>query len=474
MSTATGDIYDLVIIGGGPGGYPAAIRAAQLGIKVVCIENRKRLGGTCLNIGCIPSKALLESSERFMAANTEFAEHGVEFDGVRLNLTRLMAHKDKVVSGLGDGIDYLLRKHKITRLFGTGSILAPGQVEVVDADGQVQRLVAKSIVIATGSEGATLPNVPIDEDRIVSSTGALALPEVPKHLVVIGAGYVGLELGSVWNRLGAKVTVVEYLDRITPGMDAELAKALHQVLEQQGFEFRLSQKVTQAMVNGEEVVLTVEPSDGGQSEQLRADRVLVSVGRRPYTEGLGLDAIGVERDRKGFITVDAHWRSSVAGIYAIGDVIGGPMLAHKATEEGIALAEQLAGLPGHVNYDAIPAVVYTAPEAASVGQTEEALKEAGIPYKVGRFPFNANSRARAKAQTDGLVKILADANTDRVLGVHILGPEAGSLIHEAVLAMEFSGAADDIARTCHAHPTLPEALKEAAMDVGNWAIHIAR
>lgn len=466
--------YDVIIIGGGPGGYPAAIRAAQLGMKVACIENRKRMGGTCLNIGCIPSKALLESSERFMAAKTEFTTHGIEFDGLRLNLANLLGHKDKVVSGLGDGIDYLFRKHKITRLLGTGSIAAPGQVEVAVADGARQTLLAKSIVIATGSEGATLPDVPIDEDRIVSSTGALSFPEVPKHLVVIGAGYVGLELGSVWQRLGAEVTVVECLDRITPGMDSELAQVLHKVLQHQGFEFRLSQKVTAARIEGDHVVLSVEPSSGGASEQLQADRVLVAVGRRPYTEGLGLEAIGVERDRKGFITVDAHWRTNVAGIYAIGDVIGGPMLAHKATEEGIALVEQLAGLPGHVNYDAIPAIVYTAPEAASVGQSEEALKEAGVNYKVGRFPFNANSRARAKAQTEGLAKVLADAETDRILGVHILGPEAGSLIHEAVVAMEFSGAADDIARTCHAHPTLPEALKEAAMDVGAWAIHIAR
>lgn len=468
------ETYDLILVGGGPGGYPAAIRAAQLGMKVACIEARERLGGTCLNIGCIPSKALLESSERFIAAKTEFATHGVEFDGLRLNLANLLGHKDKVVSGLGDGIDYLFRKHKITRLLGTGSIPAPGQVEVTGADGTRQTLQGKSIVIATGSAGATLSDVPIDEDRIVSSTGALSFPEVPEHLVVIGAGYVGLELGSVWQRLGAKVTVIEYLDRITPGMDAELAKGLHKVLQQQGFEFRLSQKVTSAKVDGDSVVLSVEPSNGGASEPLQADRVLVAVGRRPYTEGLGLDALGVQRDRKGFITVDAHWRTNIEGVYALGDVIGGPMLAHKATEEGIALVEQLAGLPGHVNYGAIPAVVYTAPEAASVGQTEDALKEAGANYKVGRFPFNANSRARAKAQTEGLAKVLADAETDRILGVHILGPEAGSLIHEAVIAMEFSGAADDIARTCHAHPTLPEALKEAAMDVGNWAIHIAR
>ena len=465
------DHYDVIIIGGGPGGYPAAIRAAQLGLRVACIESRKRLGGTCLNIGCIPSKALLESSERFIAARTEFAEHGVEFDGLRLNLPQLMAHKDNVVSGLGNGIDFLMRKHKITRLVGTGSIPAPGQVTLTDSSGATQALTATSIVIATGSDSATLPGVPIDEARIVSSTGALALPEVPKHLVVIGAGYVGLELGSVWRRLGANVTVIEYLDRITSGMDTELSQALHKVLEEQGFVFRLSQKVTAARSVDDEVVLTVEPAQGGPSEEIRADYVLVSIGRRPYTDGLGLDAIGVTRDRKGYIQVDEHWRTNVVGIYAIGDVIGGPMLAHKATEEGVALAEQLAGLPGHVNYDAIPAVIYTAPEVASVGQTEEALKAIGVRYKVGRFPFSANSRARAKAQTDGFVKVLADATTDRVLGVHIIGPEAGSLIHEAVVAMEFRGSAEDIARSCHAHPTLPEALKEAAMAVDNWALH---
>ena len=465
------DHYDVIVIGGGPGGYPAAIRAAQLGLRVACIESRKRLGGTCLNVGCIPSKALLESSERFIAARTEFAEHGVEFDGLRLNLPQLMAHKDNVVSGLGNGIDFLMRKHKITRLVGTGSITAPGHVNVTDSSGARQALTATAIVIATGSDSATLPGVPVDEARIVSSTGALALPEVPKHLVVIGAGYVGLELGSVWRRLGANVTVVEYLDRITSGMDTELSQALHKVLEDQGFVFRLSQKVTGARSLDDEVVLTVEPAHGGASEEIRADYVLVSIGRRPFTDGLGLDAIGVTRDRKGYIQVDEHWRTNVDGIYAVGDVIGGPMLAHKATEEGVALAEQLAGLPGHVNYEVIPAVVYTAPEVASVGQTEEALKAADIGYKVGRFPFSANSRARAKAQTDGFVKVLADATTDRVLGVHIIGPEAGSLIHEAVVAMEFRGSAEDIARSCHAHPTLPEALKEAAMAVDGWALH---
>lgn len=466
------DHYDVIVIGGGPGGYPAAIRAAQLGQRVACVERRQRLGGTCLNIGCIPSKALLESSERFMAAGSEFARHGVEFDGLRLNLPRLMAHKDDVVAGLGKGIDFLLRKHQITRLVGTGSILASGKVAVADGSGNQQILTATSIIVATGSESATLPGVTIDEARIVSSTGALALPEVPRHLVVIGAGYVGLELGSVWRRLGADVTVIEYLDRITPGMDAELSQALYKVLQAQGFVFRLSQKVVAAQSRDNDVVLTVEPAKGGPSEEVRADHVLVSIGRRPFTEGLGLEAVGVELDRKGYIKVDKYWGTSVKGIYAIGDVIGGPMLAHKATEEGVALAEHLAGQAGHVNYGAIPAIIYTAPEVAAVGQTEEELRVAGITYKVGRFPFSANSRARAKAQTDGFVKVLADAVTDRVLGVHIIGPEAGSLIHEAVVAMEFHGSAEDIARSCHAHPTLPEALKEAAMAVENRALHL--
>lgn len=463
--------FDVIIIGGGPGGYQAAVRGGQLGLKVACIENRARLGGTCLNVGCVPSKALLESSERFLAANTEFATHGVEFERVRVNLSRLMAHKDDVVSGLGKGIDYLFKKHKIARLLGTGSILEPGKVEVVDVDGKTQTLSAKSIVIATGSEGTNLRGVPIDETRIVSSTGALALPKVPEHLVVIGAGYVGLELGSVWRRLGAEVTVVEYLDRITPGMDAELAKALHKVLKQQGFQFRLSQKVTKADVTRDGVAVSVEPSKGGQSELLQADVVLVAIGRRPFTDGLDLEALGVMQDEKGFIPVDAQWRTNVPGIYAIGDVIGGAMLAHKASEEGVALMERLAGVAGHVNYGAIPAVIYTSPEAASVGETEDALSEAGVDYKVGRFPFSANSRARAKAHTEGFVKILADARTDKVMGVHILGPEAGSLIHEAVLAMEFGAAAEDIARTCHAHPTLSESLKEAAMAVDKRALH---
>ena len=436
------ETYDVIIIGGGPGGYPAAIRGAQLGLKVACIERRRRLGGTCLNIGCIPSKALLESSERFHAASSEFAVHGVEFDGLRVNLPRLLAHKDDVVAGLGNGIDFLFKKHGVTRLQGSGRIAAP------------------------------LRGVEVDEDRIVSSTGALSFPEVPAHLVVIGAGYVGLELGSVWRRLGARVTVVEYLDRITPGMDVEAATVLHKALKSQGFEFRLSQKVVGAAVNGDGVELLIEPANGGAQDRIHADRVLVSIGRRPFTEGLNLEQLGVERDAKGFIKVDDHWRTNVEGIYAIGDVIGGAMLAHKASEEGVALIEQLAGLPGHVNYGTIPAVIYTAPEVGSVGQTEEQLKAAGIPYKVGRFPFSASARARAKAQTDGLAKVLAHAETDRILGVHIVGPEAGSLIHEAVVAMEISGSADDVARSCHAHPTLPEALKEAAMAVNGWALHI--
>ena len=465
-------IFDLAIIGGGPGGYPCAIRAAQLGMKVVCIERRARLGGTCLNIGCIPSKALLESSERFAAAHHEFPQHGVEFDGVRLNLPQLMKHKDEVVGGLGTGIDFLLKKNKVVRVAGTASIESVGVVRVLGDDGKAQRIEAKSIVIATGSEGSTLPGVAIDEERIVSSTGALSLQAVPNRLVVIGAGYVGLELGSVWQRLGAQVTVVEYLDRITPGMDLELAQGLQKALEEQGLKFQLAHKVVSAEISGEVVRLSITPSAGGDASMVEADAVLVSIGRRPYTEGLGLEHIGVALDRKGFIPVDANWRTSVEHVYAIGDVIGGPMLAHKASEEGVALAEQLAGLPGHVNYGAIPSIVYTAPEAASVGQTEEALKEQGIAYKVGRFPFSANARARAKAQTVGFAKVLADATTDRLLGVHMLGPEAGSLIHEAVVAMEFHGSAEDIARICHAHPTLPEVLKEAALALDGRALHL--
>lgn len=466
------DTYDVAFIGGGPGGYQAAIRSAQLGRKVVCIEQRPRLGGTCLNIGCIPSKALLESSERFHAAQGEFGRHGVEFDGLRLNLPQLMKHKDTVVGGLGEGIDYLFKKHKVTRMLGTGTIEGPGVVRVDRQDGGSERISARAVVIATGSIGAELPGVPIDEKRILSSTGALSLPEVPGHLVVIGAGYVGLELGSVWRRLGARVTVIEFLGRVTPGMDTEVAVALHKSLVGQGFEFQLSRKVTAANLHDAGVTLTTEPSQGGPAETLEADCVLVSIGRRPNTNGLGLDALGVELDAKGFVKVDAHWRTRVPGIYAIGDVIGGAMLAHKASEEGVALAEHLAGLPGHVNYGTIPAVIYTAPEVGSVGQTEEQLKAAGVAYKVGKFPFSASARARAKGQTEGFAKVLADAETDRILGVHIIGPEAGSLIHEAVVAMEFRGSADDVARSCHAHPTLPEALREAAMAVNGWAIHV--
>lgn len=466
------ETYDVVFIGGGPGGYPGAIRSAQLGKKVACIERRARLGGTCLNIGCIPSKALLESSERFHAAQGEFAKHGIEFDALRVNLPQVMKHKDQVVAGLGQGIDYLFKKHGVRRIVGTAAIEAPDTVRVdLDAGGSEQ-IGARAIVIATGSVGAELPGIAVDEDRIVSSTGALSFPKVPEHLVVVGAGYVGLELGSVWRRLGAKVTVVEYLDRITPGMDTEVAGALEKSLRGQGFDFQLSRKVTGATVDGTGVILMTEPSKGGTVETLRADRVLVSIGRRPHTDALGLEAVGVERDPKGYVRVDAHWRTSIEGIYAIGDVIGGPMLAHKASEEGVAVAEQLAGLPGHVNYATIPSVIYTAPEVGSVGQTEEQLIAAGIAYKVGKFPFSASARARAKAQTEGFAKVLVDATSDRILGVHIIGPEAGSLIHEAVVAMEFSGSADDVARSCHAHPTLPEALKEAAMAVNGWAIHV--
>ncbi|MCC4300088.1 dihydrolipoyl dehydrogenase [Aurantimonas coralicida] len=464
--------YDVVIIGGGPGGYQAAIRAGQLGMTVACIEERERLGGTCLNVGCIPSKALLESSERYAEAKNGLATHGIEITGLSVNLPQMMAHKGKVVSDLGKGIEYLFRKNKVEHVRGTGTIVAPDSVSVNLADGAVVRLKTKAIVIATGSAVVQLPDVDIDEGRIVSSTGALSLPEIPKKLAVIGAGVIGLELGSVWARLGAEVTVFEFLDRIAPGIDAELAKQMQRILEKQGLTFRLDMRVTGSRTQAEDVVLTVEPARGGQAEETVADVVLVAIGRRPYTEGLGLETVGVELDERGRVTVDPEFRTSVPGIYAIGDVIAGPMLAHKASEKGVVLMERLAGMRPHLNYETIPNIIYTWPELATVGRTEEELQAAGVEYKTGRFPFSANSRARAQAETDGLVKILADARTDRVLGVHMIGPDAGTMIHEAAVAMEFGAAAEDIARTTHAHPTLPEALKEAALAVEGRALHV--
>jgi len=451
--------YDVIIIGAGPGGYVGAIRCAQLGMRVGVVEKRDKLGGTCLNVGCIPSKALLQSSEKFAEAQHDFASHGVDAT-VKLNLGAMMQRKDGVVDKLTNGVAFLFKKNKIDHLKGHGRITGRGQVDV---DGKAYT--AKHIIIATGSEVMPLPGVDIDEKRIVSSTGALEIDKLPKSMVLIGAGYIGLEMGSVWARLGTKVTVVEYLDRITPGMDSEIAKQYQRILKKQGLEFRLGQKVTGAKATKTAVTLTVEPAKGGDAEQLNADIVLVAIGRRPFTGELGLDSVGIETDDRGFIQVDEHYRTGVDGIYAIGDVIPGPMLAHKAEEEGVALAEMLAGQAGHVNYETVPGIVYTWPEVASVGKTEDELKSDGVNYKVGKFPFSANSRAICTGETDGLVKIIADAGTDRLLGAHIIGPEAGNMIHEVVNVMEFGGSAEDLARCFHAHPTYNEAVREAALNV---------
>ncbi len=458
------DSFDVIIIGSGPGGYVCAIRAAQLGLKVACVEKRATLGGTCLNIGCIPSKALLQSSEEFHHATHKLKDHGVLVDGVKLDLARMQARKDEVVNANVKGVEFLFRKNKVTWLKGTGRITAPGKVDV---DGTSYE--AKHIVLATGSESVPLPGLDVDEKQIVTSTGGLELDQVPGHLVVIGGGYIGLELGSVWRRLGADVTVVEFLDRIVPTMDTEISKALERILARQGMKFRLGTKVTGARKGNDGVTLTIEPAAGGTAEELKADVVLLSIGRRPYTNGTGA---GVELDERGRIKTDARYATSVPGIYAIGDAIAGPMLAHKAEEEGVAVAEILAGQAGHVNYAAIPGVVYTWPEVAAVGQTEEELKAAGIAYNVGKFPFTANGRARAMGDTDGFVKLLADKATDRLLGAHIIGPDAGTLIAELTTAIEFGASAEDVARTCHAHPTLEEAVKEAALAVDGRALHI--
>jgi dihydrolipoamide dehydrogenase len=463
--------YDVVIIGGGPGGYVAAIRAAQLGLKTACVESRGALGGTCLNVGCIPSKALLQSSEIYAEAAHGLQEHGVKTGKVSLDLKAMMGRKDKVVSDLTKGIEFLFKKNKVDYLKGHGTITGAGTVTVKAGRGKAQTIKAKNIVIATGSESTALPGVTVDEKQIVTSTGALALGKVPKHLVVIGGGYIGLEMGTVWRRLGAEVTVVEFLDRIVPGMDGDIGKQFMRVLKKQGMTFKLSTKVTGAKKAAGGVSLTLEPAAGGKAETLKADVVLVAIGRRANTEGLGLDAIGLETDKAGRIEVDSHLRTKAEGVYAIGDVIAGPMLAHKAEEEGVAVAETIAGQSGHVNYDVIPGVVYTWPEVAAVGRTEEQLKEDGVDYKVGKFPFSANSRARANGFSEGMVKILADAKTDRVLGAHIIGPDAGTLIAEVVVGMEFGASAEDIARTCHAHPSLNEAVKEAALAVDGRPIH---
>ncbi len=465
--------FDLVVIGGGPGGYVAAIRAAQLGLSVACVDKRDALGGTCLNVGCIPSKTLLQSSHHYAMAGHEFAAHGIEASGLKLNLSTLMKRKDEVVAGLTKGIDGLFKKNKITRILGAATITDSATVLVDSGKGKKkQTLTAENILIATGSDSTPLPGITVDEKRIVTSTGALSLAKVPKKLIVIGAGIIGLELGSVWRRLGAEVTVVEFLDRILPGLDGEVAKQMGRTLKKQGLDIRLSMKVTGAKATTKGVTLTAEPVAGGTAETFAADVVLVAVGRRPFTDGLGLDAVGVEVDERGFVKVDGDFQTNVPGIFAIGDVIGGLMLAHKAEDEGVAVAEILAGESGHVNYDVIPGVVYTWPEVAGVGKTEEQLKEDGVEYRVGKFPFMANSRARCNADAEGFVKILADAKTDAILGCHIVGPEAGDLIQEAVVAMEFGGSAEDLARSCHGHPGLAEAVKEAALAVAGRAIHI--
>jgi dihydrolipoamide dehydrogenase len=463
--------YDLTVIGTGPGGYVCAIRAAQLGLKVAVVEKDKTFGGTCLNIGCIPSKALLHASHLFEEAGHGFAGMGIKVPPPKLDLPALMKFKDEGVAGNVNGVAFLLKKNKIDPYIGRGKIVAPGKIEVTGADGKTQTVETKSIVIATGSDVARLKGIEIDEKRIVSSTGALSLDAVPKKLLVVGAGVIGLELGSVWRRLGSEVVVVEFLDRILPGMDAEVGKQFQRILQKQGMTFKLSSKVTAIDSSGKTLKASVEPAAGGASETMEADVVLVAIGRVPYTEGLGLDALGVAMER-GRVVTDAHFKTNVDGLSAIGDVIAGPMLAHKAEDEGIAVAEILAGQAGHVNYDAIPNVIYTFPEVASVGKTEEELKAAGIAYSVGKFPFTANGRAKVNRTTDGFVKILADAKTDRVLGVHIVGADAGTMITEATVAMEFGGAAEDIARTCHPHPTLSEAVKEAAMAVAKRPIHM--
>jgi dihydrolipoamide dehydrogenase len=455
--------FDLVVIGGGPAGYIGAIRAAQLGMKVACVEKRKTLGGTCLNVGCIPSKALLNMSEKFEEANKHFADLGI-ITQTKLDLPKMLSKKDKVVGDLVKGIDGLFAKNKITRIHGTAKFISPTQIEV-NNEGAKETITGKKYLIATGSDVMPIKGVDIDEKRIVSSTGALTLPEVPKKLIVIGGGYIGLELGSVWRRLGSEVTVVEFFDRITPQMDHEVGNQLHKILEKQGMKFKLSTKVISAKATDKEVELELESADGASKEKITADYVLVSVGRKPHTETLDLQAAGVEMDERGRIKVDAHFKTNNNAIFAVGDVIPGPMLAHKAEEEAVAAVEMMAGKAGHVNYNTIPGVVYTHPEVAFVGKTEEELKAQGVEYKVGKFPFLANSRARAVDATDGFAKILADSKTDRILGAHIIGIDAGTIIAEIVVAMEFYASSEDIARICHAHPTLNEAVKEAALAV---------
>jgi dihydrolipoamide dehydrogenase len=464
--------YDLVVIGTGPGGYVCAIRAAQLGMKVAVVEKNATLGGTCLNVGCMPSKSLLYASEMFEEAGHSFAKMGVSVPAPKLDLPSMMNFKQQGIDGNVKGVEFLMKKNKIDVITGKGKIIGTGKVEVTGGGGKTQTVETRNIVIATGSDIARLKGIEIDEKRIVSSTGALSLDQVPEKLLIVGAGVIGLELGSVWHRLGAQVIVVEFLDRILPGMDGEVAKQFQRTLEKQGFTFKLGAKVTGVDTSGKTLLAQIEPAAGGKSETLEADVVLVCIGRVPYTEGLGLKEAGVALDNRGRVQIDPHFATSVKGVYAIGDVVAGPMLAHKAEDEGVAAAEILAGQAGHVNYDVIPGVVYTTPEVSAVGKTEEELKQAGVAYTVGKFPFTANGRSKVNQTTEGFVKVLADARTDRVLGVHIMGREAGEMIHEAAVLMEFGGSAEDLARTCHAHPTRSEAIKEAALAVGKRAIHM--
>ena len=463
--------YDLVVIGTGPGGYVCAVRASQLGLKVAVVEKNAALGGTCLNVGCMPSKELLHASEMFEEAGHSFAKMGVSVSSPKLDLPAMMNFKQQGIDGNVKGVEFLMKKNKIDVLKGTGKILGTGKVEV-SADGKSQVVETRNIVIATGSDIARLKGIEIDEKRIVSSTGALSLEKVPGRLLVIGAGVIGLELGSVWRRLGSEVMVVEFLDRILPGMDGEVARQFQRILEKQGFAFKLGSKVTGVEANSKALLAKIEPASGGAAETIEADVVLVCIGRVPYTDALGLKEAGVALDNRGRVQIDPNFATSLKGVYAIGDVVAGPMLAHKAEDEGVAVAEIIAGQAGHVNYDVIPGVVYTTPEVSSVGKTEEELKQAGVAYTVGKFPFTANGRSKVNQTTDGFVKILADAKTDRVLGVHIIGREAGEMIHEACVLMEFGGSAEDLARTCHAHPTRSEAIKEAALAVGKRAIHM--
>jgi len=463
--------YDVVVIGGGPGGYVAAIRAAQQGLKTAVVEGRGALGGTCLNVGCIPSKALLGASEKYHEATSTMDELGVIAEGVSFDVSKMLKYKNKTVKGLTGGIEFLMKKNKIDYVKGWGSFVDANTIKVALLDGGEQELKTKNTIIATGSEPASIPSVEIDEERVVSSTGALDFEDVPEHILVIGGGVIGLELGSVWGRLGSNITVVEFFDTIVPTMDSDVQAEFTKILTKQGMDIKTSTKVTDVKLLKSKIKVTVEPAAGGDAEVIECDKVLVSVGRKPFTNGLNLEAIGVEVTPQGMVVTDDHWRTNVASVYAIGDVTDGPMLAHKAEEEGSNCADIIAGKVGHVNYDAIPNVVYTTPEVASVGKTEGELKEAGIEYKAGKFPFMANAKAKIGQHPEGFVKVLADAKTDRVLGVHILGADAGNLIAEAVLAMEFDGSAEDIALTSHAHPTLSEVMKEAALAVAGMEVH---